>query len=87
MITAVHENIDSKDEEGSFKSSVTNFCNKLEIVGGGFSKVNKIGQTVTVRMQEIENSLGKKVSGADVKEKVKKAKTKIRGEVSKQRGY
>lgn len=81
MITALDEN-SSKDDENLLKDSVNKFCNKLEILGGNFSKLNKMSISLNAKMQDVETSISKKVGATDLKAKMRKNKAKLRGEVN-----
>ena len=81
MITAVNEGVESKDEEKAYNASVNKFCQKLEAFGNGMTKLNKTNDNLNEKVSNIEINMTKKVGAVEVKAKVKKAKTKLRGEV------
>jgi len=81
MITAINEEIDSKENEKIYQASVNKFCQKLEVFGNGVLRLNKTNQNLSEKLQNIETEIVMKVNGADFKSKVKKTKNKILGKV------
>jgi len=76
MITMVEE-IDSKENDKIYQSSVNKFCQKLEGFGNRVVKMNKLNQTLTEKIQNIESDITMKVNGSDFKSKIKRTKTKM----------
>jgi len=83
MITAINEEIDSKENEKIYQASVNKFCQKLEVFGNGVLRLNKTNQNLSEKLQNIETEIVMKVNGADFKSKVKKTKNKILGKVKR----
>ena len=81
MITALRDNASNKEGENNLQGSVNKFCGKLETVSNGFSRLSKLNQTLNEKIVRLESDLSKKVSTLDIKDKMNKVKTEMKGEV------
>lgn len=77
MITAVKEEIDSKENDKIYQESVNKFCHKLEIFGNGVLSLNKQHQSLSEKVRCIETKLATKVNDSDTETKLKRINEKI----------